>query len=301
MRIGDRALLRCSGRPIASVVVLDVRPPSLRRRGAAARRAQELAPFGLTDSASASVGPASGGAGKQVGRVPDAATVLRWRGIVRRSELAAMGCDPEQLDDVPGAGDWVVDPDRWTELVERLKALVGEQPGIPADAARTALALPARELVDALVKTCAPLSLADGRIDGTGVPADVAAAVDRLRAELAGAPYQVPEGARLAALGLNARTVAWAARAGLVLRLSDGVVLLPGADVAAARVLGGLPQPFTAGEARIALGTSRRVAIPLLEHLDRLGLTRRIDDRLRVVITDKDLDVDGSHHHDPAD
>jgi selenocysteine-specific elongation factor len=69
----------------------------------------------------------------------------------------------------------------------------------------------------------------------------------------------------------------------MVLRLADGVVLLPGADAAAARTLAGLPQPFTAGDARIALGTNRRVVIPLLEHLDRLGLTRRIDDRLRVV------------------
>ena len=33
------------------------------------------------------------------------------------------------------------------------------------------------------------------------------------------------------------------------------------------RVLAALPQPFTTSEARQALGTTRRVAIPLLEHL----------------------------------
>jgi selenocysteine-specific elongation factor len=34
----------------------------------------------------------------------------------------------------------------------------------------------------------------------------------------------------------------------------------------------------TASELRQALGTSRRVIIPLLEHFDKLGLTRREGD-----------------------
>ena len=47
--------------------------------------------------------------------------------------------------------------------------------------------------------------------------------------------------------------------------------------------LAALPQPFTAAEARQALGTTRRVAIPLLEYLDRAGITQRLpDDRRRV-------------------
>ncbi|SEF82458.1 selenocysteine-specific elongation factor [Nonomuraea solani] len=260
LRIGDRALLRCSGRPIVSVLVLDVRPPALRRRGSAARRAAELAPF--------------------MSRVPDAATVLGWRGVARRAELVAMGLD---VPDAPG--EWLVDPGRWKELGERLGAIVGEQPGIPVDAARTALGLPTRELVEALARTCPALRVADGRIDGGGVPRAVAEAVGRLRVELAGEPYLAPEAARLPELGLTRQAVAVAARAGLVLRLADGVVLLPGADAAAVRILAGLPQPFTAGDARAALGTNRRVVIPLLEHLDRLRLTRRIDDRLRIVVT----------------
>ncbi|HEX4814620.1 MAG TPA: SelB C-terminal domain-containing protein [Nonomuraea sp.] len=280
LRVGDRALLRCSGRPIASVLVLDVRPPALRRRGAAARRAAELAPY-------AAPGIRAGAghrARDEARRVPDAATVLAWRGVARRSELAAMGCDPAGLD-VPAAGDWLVDPGRWQSLAARLKELVGEQPGMPEDAARTALGLPTRDLVEALVKACPPLRLSGGRIDGSGVPDDVVAAVGRLRAELAANPYLAPEAARLVGLGLDRRAVALAARAGLVLRLADGIVLLPGADTEAARVLARLPQPFTAGDARAALGTNRRVVIPLLEHLDRRRLTRRLDDRLRVVAT----------------
>jgi len=74
-----------------------------------------------------------------------------------------------------------------------------------------------------------------------------------------------------------------AARAGLLLRVSDQVVLAPGADRAAARALAELPQPFTTAEARQALGTTRRVAIPLLEYLDRTRITERLpDDRRRL-------------------
>jgi selenocysteine-specific elongation factor len=43
------------------------------------------------------------------------------------------------------------------------------------------------------------------------------------------------------------------------------------------RVLASLPQPFTTSAARQALNSTRRVAIPLLEHLDALGWTRRLD------------------------
>jgi selenocysteine-specific elongation factor len=90
-------------------------------------------------------------------------------------------------------------------------------------------------------------------------------------------PFQAPEHDRLRALGLDRRGLAAAEKAGALLRVADGIVLLPGADRAAAQVLAGLPQPFTAAEARAALGTTRRVVIPLLELLDRRGFTERLD------------------------
>ena len=45
-----------------------------------------------------------------------------------------------------------------------------------------------------------------------------------------------------------------------------------------------LPQPFTPSEARQALGTTRRVVMPLLEHLDGRGWTRRLDGSHRQVV-----------------
>jgi selenocysteine-specific elongation factor len=59
--------------------------------------------------------------------------------------------------------------------------------------------------------------------------------------------------------------------------------LLPDAPVVAAAILAELEQPFSLSAARQALDTTRRVAVPLLEHLDGIGMTRRIDGSLRRV------------------
>jgi selenocysteine-specific elongation factor len=116
-----------------------------------------------------------------------------------------------------------------------------------------------------------------------GLPEPVADAVAALRADLAAAPFLAPDAGRLAELGLHPRAVAAAARAGLLLRVSDQIVLAPGAAEQAAGILAGLPQPFTTAEARKALGSTRRVVIPLLEYLDRAGVTQRLPDDRRLV------------------
>jgi selenocysteine-specific elongation factor len=69
-----------------------------------------------------------------------------------------------------------------------------------------------------------------------------------------------------------------AVAAGRLVRIGPDVVLLPTAPALARRILSALPQPFTTSEARQALGTTRRIAVPLLEHLDALGWTRRLAD-----------------------
>jgi selenocysteine-specific elongation factor len=90
-----------------------------------------------------------------------------------------------------------------------------------------------------------------------------------------------PDVPTLQELGLDDATAARLHRAGLVLRVAPGVVLLPGADDQAVDVLAGLPSPFSTSAARQALGTSRRVALPLLSHLDRTGRTVRLADDTR--------------------
>ncbi|ANH90068.1 translation elongation factor [Streptomyces sp. SAT1] len=273
LRVGDRAVLREPGgtRPPCAVTVLDVRPPRLERRGAGRARAADLA---------------------RMTGAPDGAAELRRRGLVRRAELLAMGVPAPTA---PVAGDWLADPEHWTGLRARLTAEVERharqhpmEPGLPAEAARRLLGLPDRTLVDALVRTPGDRGLVSGQgrlyVRGglrPALPPPLAAAVDVLRGELEKTPFRAPEADRLAGLGLHRKELAAAVRSGALLRLAEGVVLLPGADTEAAAVLRRLPQPFTLSEARRALDTTRRVAVPLLELLDAHGHTERLDDRHR--------------------
>jgi selenocysteine-specific elongation factor len=157
------------------------------------------------------------------------------------------------------------------------------------EAARAGLGLPDRLLVEALARQ-AGLKLQDGYLTAARaevrpapVPGPLLTAVQAVRSDLATDPFRAPDAARLRELGLDTKAIAAAARAGLLLRVSDQVVLAPGADTEAARALARLPQPFTTAEARQALGTTRRVAIPLLEFLDRARVTERLpDDRRRL-------------------
>ncbi|MCK7622485.1 SelB C-terminal domain-containing protein [Streptomyces sp. RS10V-4] len=268
LRVGDRALLRDPGRHHVpgGVTVLDVRPPRLARRGAAAARARTLA--GLTG-------------------VPDAAGELRRRGLARREDLVTMGVPPTGTEVAPG---WLADPDHWSRLRARLAAAVASHaaqhplsPGLPTEAARRLLDLPDRSLIDALLAApgTPPLHQRAGRIhDATrrpALPPRVRAAVEAVLRDLAAHPFRAPEADRLDELGLGHRELAAAEAAGALWRLTDTLVLAPGADTRAATVLAALPQPFTLSAARRALGTTRRVAVPLLEHLDHHGRTQRLD------------------------
>jgi selenocysteine-specific elongation factor len=122
-----------------------------------------------------------------------------------------------------------------------------------------------------------------GRPAGPDLPEPVLAAVRVLRADLEAAPFASPDADRLRKLGLDARAIAAAVRAGELMRISDQVVLAPGAAAAAVAVLATLEQPFTAAQARQALDTTRRTAIPLLEYLDSAGITERLADDRRVL------------------
>jgi selenocysteine-specific elongation factor len=276
LRVGDRAVLREPGgsRMPCGATVLDVRPPRLTRRGAGRARAAELAAL--------------------TGR-PDGAAELRRRGLIRRADLLAMGF-PAPVE--PVTGDWLADDTYWAALKDRLAGEVDRyarehplEPGLPAEAARRLLGLPDRGLVDALADATPRLRSGQGRLyssgdDRPGLPPPVRAAVDAVREDVARTPFRAPEAGRLAELGLDRRALAAAVTAGALLRIADGVVLLPGADTEAAAVLRTLPQPFTLSEARRALDTTRRVAVPLLEFLDARGHTERVDEQRRRCRTD---------------
>ncbi|MGI8576689.1 MAG: selenocysteine-specific translation elongation factor [Nocardioidaceae bacterium] len=270
LRVGDRVLLRNPGdRKVWGATVLDPRPPALNRRGSARDRAEALA--------------ASDGR-------PDARAELRRRGPVSRTLLRQIGADTGSVDGLAvQAGDWLLDAELAAGLGRRLRTIVEDHdaadavnPGVPVAAAAHALGLPTPELVAALVAP--PLWLSNGRVragHAAGLPPQLDDALARLGHDLANDPFAAPTAGRLTELGLDAKAIGAAIKAGRLLRISGTLVLLPGADAEAARRLSRLPQPFTTSRARMALATSRRVALPLLAHLDRLGWTRRLPDDRR--------------------
>ncbi len=273
LRAGDRALLRDPGRQSVAggVLLLDVDPPGLGRRGAAAARAASLA---------------------GAGAVPDLVAEVTRRGAARRSELETLGITTDPAADLVVSGEWLVSPALWARWVSLLQAAVDAhvaaaplEGGLPHEAARHAVGLPDARLL-APVGAAAGLESVTGRLRRRGAvtslgPAE--AAVAEVERRLAADPMDAPDNPELAALGLGPRELAAAERAGRLLRLRDDVVLLPDGPARAMRLLARIPQPFTLSQARTALGTTRRVAVPLLEHLDTRGWTRRLDGMLREV------------------
>jgi selenocysteine-specific elongation factor len=270
VQVGDRAVLRDPGRHavVAGVLVLDPDPPALTRRGAAAHRAVQLDV-----------------------RASDAAAYVRERGTVRRDHLQRLGIPAGSVPDREG---WLVDDSTWqawvadaAPAVQTWSAQHPLEPAMPIAALARSLGLPDLVLLPGVL-AAAGLSAHDGRV-GQPVASSLGpaeAGVRALEQRLAEAAFAAPESGELAGLGLGPRELAAAERAGRLLRLGTDIVLLPSAPSHAIDLLGRLPQPFTTSQARQALGTTRRVAIPLLEHLDGLGRTVRVDAATRRVVPD---------------
>ena len=212
------------------------------------------------------------------------------RAVLKRFGVAVPSPLPAELREVgpmlvhaDGLAGWTADLKRRVAAHATANPL---SPGLPRGAAMTALALPDAVLLPGIVRA-AGLEERDGVIRDPRSASGLGAAeagIAALEARLRATPFAAPEADDLSALRLGARELAAAERLGRIIRLSDGVVLLPSAPALAMRELARLPQPFTTSQARQALGTTRRVAIPLLEHLDARGWTRRLDGTSREVV-----------------
>ena len=268
LRLLDRFVVRSPGgrHVVAGVEAVDLRPPELNRRGAARRRAEELS---------------------AQGSFRDPASYLRRVGFARVDDLARDGfttAAPPQ--GIIAFRDWWIAASqvtRWKHaLTDALQAHAAAHPlapGMPRKAAMDALGLQEEGLLG-LAIAAAKAESSEGVLRLPGQRADlgaaergVAAIEERLKVE----PFAAPEADDLTELGLGPKALAAAERAGRLLRLKQGIVLLPSAPEEARRRLSVLEQPFTLSAARKALGTTRRVAIPLLEYLDAQRITRRGD------------------------
>jgi selenocysteine-specific elongation factor len=170
-------------------------------------------------------------------------------------------------------------------------------PGLPAQSARAAVAAgpgagwPAAagaEVVEALV--AGGRLVADGpalRLPGHQVRLDPAQRALQARVEqaLSAAGVSLVTDATLAELGADRRMTAALVRLGVLVAVAPGSYLGRATlDRAVATLRHAFPdgRPFAATEAKEALGTTRRTAIPLLEHLDATGVTVRLGDLRRL-------------------
>ena len=281
LHVGERAILRDPGKQtiVAGLIILDTAPPPIRRRAGAVARASELA--GMSGQA-------------------DPAGEVTRRQVIRRSRLIASGVMPPDARPPGNAvvvGDWLVHRSQWdgwtAELYTVIDGWAADQPmspGIPRDTIAQKIGIPDPRLVDTLI------ARSDGIVsDGQGVhragvsatlPPRVEKAVAVISERLTAEPFAAPESQDLAELGLGPRDLATAVKSGLLLRVADGIYLLPDAADLAVERLRALPQPFTLSDGRRILGTTRRVAVPLLEMLDRAGRTRRVDTSRRIVLNE---------------
>jgi selenocysteine-specific elongation factor len=275
--LGDRLVLRDPGSRsvLGGAQILDADPPALRRRGDGIHWAERLAGMDA--------------AGDVLGEVAR-------RGAVQEQHLRRLGLLSAQKAEAPPGvrvlGDWWVHAPVFEAWQHRLRTAVQAlqerdplAPGLSSGAARDLLKLPDDRLLAPVVRD-AGLEEEGGHVrlpDSHGNLGAVGSAVAELERRLTADAFHAPEADELAALGLGARELAAAERTGRLLRLRDGVVLLPTAPALAMRELARLEQPFTTSQARQALGTTRRIAVPLLEYLDSRGWTRRLDAGHRIV------------------
>ncbi|MET1021045.1 MAG: selenocysteine-specific translation elongation factor [Arthrobacter sp.] len=276
--LGDRLVLRDPGSRsvLGGARVLDADPPALRRRGDGAHWAERLS----------GMDPAG-----------DVLAEVAARGAVQVQHLRRLGLLSEHDAEAPVGvlvfGEWWVHAPVFEAWQHRLRTAVQtlqeRDPlahGVSMGAARDLLELPDERLLAAVVRA-ADLEQDSGHVRLPGSARNLGAvepAVAEVERRLTAHAFHAPEAQELAALGLGSRQLAAAERAGRLLRLRDGVVLLPTAPALAMRSLARLAQPFTTSQARQALDTTRRIAVPLLEHLDARGWTRRLDAGHRTVV-----------------
>ena len=306
-------VLRDSGRDetVGGGLVLDPFPPgAVRGTTARARRTEELE------------------AREAVGRPGLLERVLAERGVVPLAALPRLAAiAPGALPTLPGPGaPGSADPGAAAPAVVRSRTLAWSRPtweaaaasvleavrrhhhtdpsapGLATQAARAAATPPTidrpdaagNEVVEALV--AAGRLLADGpvvRLPGHAERLDPAQLALRERVERAAAEAGVGllGEAALAELGADRKATALLVRTGVLVAVAPGAYLGRSAFEGAVETLrrsfpGG--RPFAATEAKEALGTTRRTAIPLLEHLDRTGVTVRHGDLRRLAGPDGD-------------
>ena len=276
--VGDRVVIREAGRrrTVGGGVVLDVAPA--KATGAADRLAARLAAS------------------------PDelAGLVVRERGAMPADDVPRLaGAGPTTgLDSV--VGSWAIDPTLRATIertvVADLEGFHGREPlavGAPVASVRRIVAASFREagaptdpdLVEAVLDTMAAsgalervsgmVRLAGHRVSLERHDPDVQRLLEAIGGDHEASPPTVTE---LDDAGVRRDVVEAASHAGVVTRVSRELVFTPAFVERARAIVEAASDGITVSAFREALGTTRKFALPLLEHFDRTGVSRRDGD-----------------------
>ncbi|MEO6870886.1 MAG: selenocysteine-specific translation elongation factor [Chthoniobacterales bacterium] len=179
---------------------------------------------------------------------------------------------------------------RAAEAIEAAHATRPNESGLDLTQLRTKLAIGDHHLFETLIADLCEqgFSRAGSVIKRVGhqlsLPPQLQRAGAEIRAALAAQPFQPPSRKDLAGGPQAQEALRFLVQTGEVLLLNDEVVVSAAAfREIKTRITRALQaQAATTSELRQLLGTTRRVLIPLLEHLDKIGLTIREGDRRRL-------------------
>jgi selenocysteine-specific elongation factor len=191
------------------------------------------------------------------------------------------------------AENLVVDAARWQSLrqiaadaIDAVHRAQPDQAGLPLNDLRAKLKtkFTGPEIFDVLlrdlyrngfIQTGTSIARATHR---PALPSHLAGAGAKIRSALSAKPLDPPSRKELAPDAASQQALRFFLQTGEAVALSEEIVLLAANLTRAVQIASEFLQrngSATASELRQALGTSRRVVIPLLEYLDKRGLTRR--------------------------
>jgi selenocysteine-specific elongation factor len=226
------------------------------------------------------------------------ALVVQERGAIPTDDEPQLVGSPAGAS--TGGGRWAVAPDvreasaaTVTAMLQDFHAGDSLAAGAPLDEVRARVAATLRrmhaptdrglvdEILEAMAtagtieRTAAVVRMAGHRVSLDDHDADARRLLEAIGGNHASRP---PSVADLEESGVARSVVEAAVSAGLAVRISRELVFTPELVARAEGVVRGSPDGITVSAFREALDTSRKYALPLLEHFDRTGVTRREGD-----------------------